>query len=370
MKILMISTDRLIFTTGSEVRRRMLDYGELFEELHVIVFSQKSLGHKKEQLTDNVFVYPTNSRSRLFYLWGSIQIGQVLLSAKGKWIISSQDPFETGLVAWWLKRKFKLKWQAQIHTDFLSSFFASESWLNWLRVKMARFLLPHADKIRVVSLRLKNSIMAWPLKTEPVVLPIFIIPSAQKVCDPNLDLHQKYPQFSFIILMASRLTREKNFPLAFGAFAVACLDRPNVGLIIVGQGPEKKHLQDLTRTFRAGSQIIFEDWQCDLSCYYQSADLFLLTSDYEGYGRTLVEAGLSGCPVLTTDVGLVGELANEQNSLICPVGDEECLAEKISWAIANHGPLKILGVNFQNKLKFSVLHKKAYLKIYQQNLLD
>jgi len=42
MKVLMISTDRNIFMEGTEVRERMVKYGRLTEELHIIVFSKSS----------------------------------------------------------------------------------------------------------------------------------------------------------------------------------------------------------------------------------------------------------------------------------------------------------------------------------------
>jgi glycosyltransferase involved in cell wall biosynthesis len=364
----MISTDRLIFTAGSEVRRRLLDYGNLFDELHVIVLAKKSLGHQKEQLTDNIFIYPTNSFNRLSYFWQAIKIGRSLLENGQDWVITSQDPFETGLIAWWLKRKKDITWQAQIHTDFLSPFFTRESWLNWLRVKLARFLLPQADKIRVVSKRIKDSLKNWPLKSEPDILPIFVPTMPDIVCDQTRDLHKKYPQFSFIILMASRLTKEKNFPLALGAFAEVVLDRSNLGLIIVGDGPERENLIKLAGTFKGGDQVIFEDWQCHLGCYYQTADLFMLTSNYEGYGRTIIEAGLNGCPVLTTDIGLVSELVNDQNALVCPVGDEDCLAEKMSWAVADKGQIKILGDKLKQDLERNHQTKEEYLKAYKKSL--
>lgn len=370
MKVLMISTDRLVFETGSEVRRRLLDYGGLFTELHVVVFSNKKLGHHDEQLTDNVFVYPTNSWNRLTYLWRAIKIGSALFKSGGDWVITSQDPFETGLVAWWLKRGRNINWQAQIHTDFLSPFFAKESWLNRLRVKLAAFLLPRADKIRVVSLRIKKSLAGWNLKTEPIVLPIFVSPEMDKPCDSPLNLHTKYPQFSFIVLMASRLTVEKNFDLAIGAFSEVALDRPNVGLVIVGQGPEKKHLQDLAKTFGQGDQIIFEDWQSNLNCYYRSADLFLLSSNYEGYGRTIVEAGLNACPVLSTEIGIIGDGVNEENSLVCPVGDNDCLSEKLSWAVSHHGQLPALGERLKKDLLSGFIKgKDHYLDSFRQAVL-
>ncbi len=368
VKVLMISTDRLIFHTGSDVRRRLLDYGALFAEIHVIVFSNKKLGHHEEQLTDNVFLYPTNSLNRLFYIWQAIKIGLTLLGRKGNWVITSQDPFETGVVALWFKWKKKIQWQAQIHTDFLSPFFAQESWLNWLRVRLAGFLLPRADKIRVVSLRIKKSLADWNLKTEPVVLPIFVSPKTEVVCSPAMDLHNKYPQFSFVILMASRLTVEKNFRLAIDAFAEVALDRKNVGLVIVGQGPEKEHLKSLAKTFRAGDQVIFEDWQSNLDCYYKTADLFMLTSNYEGYGRTIIEASLVGCPVLSTDAGLVGEVFSQDEILVCPVGDEKCLSEKLGWAIANHGQLSAMGERSRSKLGTFLSGKDSYLEAYRQSL--
>lgn len=369
MKVLMISTDRLIFSPGSEVRARLLDYGQLFAELHVVVFTHKKQGYQPEQLNNRVFIYPTNSVNRLSYLWGAIKIGKKLIKNKEDWVVTSQDPFETGLVAWWLKRKKEITWQAQIHTDFLSPFFLGESWLNWLRVKMAHFLLPQADKVRVVSERIKNSLKSWPLKSEPVVLPIFVSLPTNQTCDISLNLRQKYPQFSFVILMASRLTREKNYELTIKAFSRVALNKREIGLIIVGQGPEKNYLQNLAKSLKMEKQLIFEDWNNNLDCYYRSADLFMLSSNYEGYGRTLIEAGLNGCPVLTTDIGLIGEIINESNALVCPVDDEDCLVEKINWAVSEKKALQVLGCQLQSDLEKKQLSKGEYLQKYKEILI-
>jgi len=369
-KVLMISTDRQIFVPGSEVRRRMLDYGGLFIELHIIVLAKKKLGLREEKLATNTFVYPTNAFGPLSQILFAYQIGRRVLRAGNQdWIISSQDPFETGLIAWLLKWMFKISWQAQVHTDFLSSYFWQESLVNKIRVLLGKFLLPRADKIRVVSERIKKSLDNLKLKSEPIVLPIFVPkPSADLICQPDQDLSRKYPQFSFIILMASRLTREKNFMVALSAFAEVIRHRPTLGLVIVGRGPEKLKLQRLAKALETDHQIIFEDWNNHLECYYRSADLFMLSSNYEGYGRTLVEAGFGACPVLTTNIGLVGEIINRQNALICPVGDEDCLAEKIAWAVADKSDLKKLGQRLRADLEERYQDKKEYLNKYQEAL--
>ena len=57
----MISTDRLICRKRSAVSRRMIEYGNLFGELHIILFSVATNNLVAGQLSPNVWVYPTNA---------------------------------------------------------------------------------------------------------------------------------------------------------------------------------------------------------------------------------------------------------------------------------------------------------------------
>ena len=59
-------------------------------------------------------------------------------------------------------------------------------------------------------------------------------------------------------------------------------------LLIVGDGSELTKLKAISHKLKAN--VIFSPWADDLPSYYKTADLFLLTSNYEGYGRTVVEA--------------------------------------------------------------------------------
>lgn len=328
MKILSIGTDRKIFDEKSSSARRMLGYGEMVDELHIIVFSLQGLSLKQKKLSEKVFLYPTNSRNRLMYLWDAIRIGRKIKNID---LVSTQDPFETGFVGLVLKKILNIKLQVQIHTDFLSVYFKN-GLLNRFRVKIASITLPRADGVRAVSQRIKNSVSAK-LKIDKGkidVLPIFTDVEVLKKSEVKSDLHKKYPQFDFIILMASRFEIEKNILLAIKAFKnVLQNTNKNIGLVIVGSGSEKDFLLDKVSELKIQNDVVFEAWSNDLPSYYKTCDLFLNTSNYEGFGLSILEAFFCGASVLTSDVGLVGDILDEENIMVCPVGDQKCFQDKI-----------------------------------------
>ncbi len=388
MKVLMFSTDKNIFMTGSETQRRMLEYGSLVEELHIVVKSQISnlpIGQigLKSQRFGNVFIYSTNSRWPIFYIWDAYKIGKsIIRNLKFEiknCVITCQDPFETGLVGYLIKRKFKIPLQIQVHTDFLSPYFYKESIKNKIRVTMGKWLIKKANGVRVVSERIKNSLLSlYPrpytsssLKTlqslnnlNPIfVLPIFVDIEKSKNSPVKTDLHKKYPG-RFIILMASRLTKEKNIGLAIEAMRgltrkSARINAEKILLLIVGDGPEREALQLLTFNYQLSTNVIFEPWSDDLISYYKTADLFLLTSNYEGYGRTVVEATAASLPVVMTDVGVaVGS--------VVPVGDREALADRLELLISNRSEREKT-LESQKKILEFYRSKEDYLNRIKQS---
>ena len=322
-----------MFTHGSQVGKRALAYGQHFDEYQQIVFALKKHNLQPVELANNTWAYPTNSVSRLFYIFDAIKLGSKLLKQnQADWVISAQDPFETGLVVCWLAWWHKIPFQIQIHTDFLSPYFARQSWLNRIRVCLAKLILPRADGVRVVSERIKNSIAKTGIKTkiEPVVLPIVINQaSSQSICK---NLKEQYSQFSKLVLVVSRLEPEKNIALAIKTFGTIVAKFPKAGLIIVGAGSEKSRLESLVKRLGLVKQVVFVGQQNNLTTYYQSADILLNTSNYEGYGLVLAEARLADLSVISTDVGIARELIGSES--VCPVGAKSCLAQKVELGLS------------------------------------
>jgi len=340
MKVLMVSTDRKIFDDASGVRQRVLEYGSLAEELHVIVFSKKSLGFSKQKISNNVWAYPTSSINRWLYIFDAIRISRKIISATGDWLVTTQDPFETGIAGWRVARakKSNAKLQIQIHTDFLSPYFVKGSLLNRMRVRIAKHILPKADCVRVVSERIKVSIKnsGLTLKSDPFVLPIFVDSDNIKNEYAGVDLHTKYPQFKIIVLMVSRLEKEKNISLALSVFEEVVKRYPSAGLVVVGSGSEYEALNIKVIERKLSKNVVFEDDGVNVIHFYKTADIFLHTSDYEGYGLVFLEAALSGCTVVSTNVGVASLLFKDgKSAYLCDVSDSDCLSKKIITLIEN-----------------------------------
>jgi len=308
MKILMLSTDKKIFEPGSEVKLRMLGYASQVDELFIVI-----LGITRSLKAEENLEYMGMTRLRALF-W----------KPKNKFdLVTSQDPFEAGIIAWRLARHLQTKLELQIHTDISSPYFWRESILNKIRFLIAKFLLSKADQIRVVSQRIADYLKAksYNPKAKIEVRPIFVDVGMIKNAPITVDLHKKYSQFDKIILMASRLTREKNIKLAIRAMREIVRQEPRAGLIIVGSGSEGEKLRRKVgvpieasglkaKSYQLLGNIIFENWvgQEILYSYYKTADLFLNTSWYEGYGMTLVEAHAAGCKIISTDVGVAREV--------------------------------------------------------------
>ena len=128
--------------------------------------------------------------------------------------------------------------------------------------------------------------------------------------------------------MVSRLEPEKQINLAIKALADLMIKSGNIGLVIVGAGSEERNLVSLVSELKLSNYVKFEGWQENIATYYKTADLFLVTSRYEGYGLTIIEAKACGLPIVSTNVGVAreagaiiveeqpGVIANKISSLI------------------------------------------------------
>ncbi len=308
MKLLSISMDRKIFEKGSAVALRQIEYVKKYEEMHIIVFADKSFG--EISLAPNLWVYSTRSVSKWKYVFDALKLGRFIVEKRGITHVTAQDPFETGLVGALIKNRHAVELELQIHTDIGSKYFQTFTKLNRIRAFISKYTLVRADHVRVVSERIKKYVEKYvdPSKIEVRPVPVDVEKIKNTPITATANLHIKYPQFAKIVLVASRFEPEKNIRMAIEAFKIVLEKMPQAGIVIVGSGSEEGKLREIVRKLQIESSVIFEGWRSELASYYKSCDCFLVTSWYEGYGMTLVEAEAAGAKIVSTDVGVAEEV--------------------------------------------------------------
>jgi glycosyltransferase involved in cell wall biosynthesis len=132
-----------------------------------------------------------------------------------------------------------------------------------------------------------------------------------------------------LILSVGRLVGRKQVDLLIKATKILQWENLNqFRLVVVGEGPEQSNLFQLVKKY--GLQSIVElpgrisDEQRDL--YYRAADIFVLTSSYEGFPLTMLEAMSYGVAVIASRIDSLSCLREGLDSLMFPAGDSRALS--------------------------------------------
>lgn len=135
------------------------------------------------------------------------------------------------------------------------------------------------------------------------------------------------------IVTVGSMKKQKNHPLLLRAFAR--LDRPDARLMFVGDGSGREALLTLARDLGVADRVILAGFHPNPTPFYKTADLFVLSSDYEGFGNVIVEAMACGTPVVSTDCPSgPGEILDAgRYGRLVPRGDASALAEAMAAAL-------------------------------------
>jgi len=103
------------------------------------------------------------------------------------------------------------------------------------------------------------------------------------------------------ILNVGRLHKQKNQAHLIKTFKDVFAQQQNARLIIVGEGVENANIVSLIAKLDLTAFVDIVLFQRNPYTYYKAADVFVLTSDWEGFGNVIVEAMASETPVISTD---------------------------------------------------------------------
>ena len=130
------------------------------------------------------------------------------------------------------------------------------------------------------------------------------------------------------IVAAGRLVKQKRFDLLIEALSIAIEENKNIVLEIYGEGPEKKALDDQIIKLQVHKFVKLKGFKFPLQTEIESADIFVLSSDYEGFPNVLLEAMSLGLAIVATN---------------CPTGPADMIEHGRNGILVEAGSAKDLG---------------------------
>lgn len=180
------------------------------------------------------------------------------------------------------------------------------------------------------------------------------------------------PEGDFVMGTVARLDPVKNQQMMLKGFARTLAEYPDSWMLIVGDGPVRRQLEDLSRGLDITERVIFTGFQSEPANYMAAMDLFLLTSFTEGTSMTLLESMSLGIPAIATDVGGNSEIvAPEVSGVLVPSDDADALARSIDRLRKDPALMARLQQGSRQRFdeRFSVTNMvSAYRDIYLHNL--
>lgn len=174
-----------------------------------------------------------------------------------------------------------------------------------------------------------------------------------------------------IILCVGELLPNKNQQMAIHAMALVCKRHPDALLLLAGNGPEKEHLQALVNELHLEQNVMLLGYCTYLEKYQKCANVAVACSKREGLGLNVIEAQLSGVPVVATDNrGHRDLIRNAVCGCIVAVDDINAMANEIEQCLANGGNEKFLATE---ALKHALLYSceqvtRELAEVYEANV--
>ncbi len=227
------------------------------------------------------------------------------------------------------------------HGHVLDGYFSPGATAFFLRVERA--LARGTDRIITVSPRLRDALLAMgigrPEQVEVVPLGLDLdrfVRMRRERGDlrPSLGIPAEVPLLGIV----GRLVPIKDHPTLLRALTLLPDGNQAPHLLVVGDGGRREELRQLTHHLGLTSRVHYLGWRDDLEAILGELDMVICCSRNEGTPVALIEAMAAGVPVISTDVGGVGDLVTHgETGWLVPPGDSVALARGIEILLSDPG---------------------------------
>ncbi|MDZ4079373.1 glycosyltransferase [Hydrocarboniphaga sp.] len=297
---------------------------EFANHVQVDLLAIKAQGHHVSRIPPSVNLIRLESR----HSWTSVgEIARYLRQAKPDAMLVAKDRAGRAAIRARARVGAQMPLWIRLGTNLSAALERKSAFNRWLRTAPMRRLYALASGVIAVSEGVRQDTLAItglaPERVRVIRNPV-ITPELEALAREPVDhpwLPPREQRGEPVIMGMGRLTRQKDFPTLIRAFAAMQAQRP-ARLILLGEGRDRDALAALAQELGVADRLHFAGFQKNPYAWLSKADLFVLSSAWEGSPNALTEALALGVPSVSTR---------------CPSGPDELLAE------GRYGPLVNVG---------------------------
>lgn len=327
--------------------------------------------HPHGELMNEIPSHVNVIKSTPFFKGVDVNLKQAIKSIKVNQIVSKIVVLfymKTGLIATKIKQERNKMGLIQYDVEFsakegfCSVFVAygnAKRKLNWVQVDYAQqnyasnhmpLMINALEKIDLniaCSLDVKNAFESlFKVSRIKVIHNMVEEEVIRSKANETLEIKRNRNKIQFITV--ARFHPQKSVDRLIEAFDSVYQDHPNCELIIIGDGQLKKEIQDLAQLKSSKNVIQFLGLKSNPYPYIKQADVFVMSSLYEGYPTITLESFMSGTPVISTKVSGVSEQISESINGFVVENSTFGLIQQMRWVLENPEWIQVAKRNLMN----------------------
>jgi glycosyltransferase involved in cell wall biosynthesis len=197
----------------------------------------------------------------------------------------------------------------------------------WFR-RVDRWMYPQYDRIACISEATAENLIRWcPGIAEKVVvipngIPLDTFENARPATLAEV------PHNAARVIFVGRFDPQKDHPTLLRALTSV----PDAHLLLIGDGPLRSQREQMAQDLGVRNRVSFLGWRNDVASVLKTSDIYVHSTNFDGFGIAACEAMAAGLPVVASDVPGLAQLVKGAGILF-PTGDDKALAHHLTTLI-------------------------------------
>lgn len=332
-RVLFVSNNTELLNPTQQSLDGYINISDLFDEVHILIL-REGITTKRPVLrvAKNVWIYTATAKS----WWSTISAGMRMVEEQLEFasgfrpdLIVARDPFESALVASKIGRKYGRPTQLHILDDFTNKKFSKRDNHNFWRTLLTRFTIP-----RFLSVRTQTTSIQHMIEEKYEIKDIATMPRYQNYealinSDSHFNLKEVHKPFIFFMLHIGYLGENNTLSRVVQA-TKEVLRNPRVGLVVLGDGPERKVVEKQAKALGVYEQLIFKPEVEDVVPYLKAANILLVSNtDFESE-EVVLKGAASGIPMVMTKTEKRSDVfVDGESAFLCDETNVEAFTEAV-----------------------------------------